>query len=197
MAMARPTMVVLSASEMPLAMTRGSVPRGAVAQRREDRDQARDRAEQAEQRRDADDDLEDDEPAFEPHDLVPGARLHGLDVLGLRPLQMLQADVDDARERGGVVPDEAQQFCDARRRRRRAEAPRSRSRCSGGMTTLRRRAKPRTSMTATRHHRADHQRNHEHASLEEEVDHRFCRGFVHGMGRLFIAEARRGGAQFG
>ena len=68
------------------------------AKRGKHRDQARDRPQQSEQRRDADDDLQDEQSAFEPHDLVPRTGLHGIEVLRLWPVEMTETHIDDPPE---------------------------------------------------------------------------------------------------
>ena len=59
---------------------------------------------QTEQRAEAGDDFEENEAAFEPHDLAAGVGLDGLGVLFLGPAGVHQAGADEAGE-GGVLID--------------------------------------------------------------------------------------------
>ena len=168
MAIASPTMVVLSASEMPRAMACGSLCGGTLAEGGEDFHQSRDRAEQPEQRSDADDHLQHEEAAFQPHDFVPRARLHRLHVFGFGPVQMVAEPVEAMRPSAeGSL-----------RSSRVSRATPSGSSCpstsisfsiSGGTTSRRRRASAADDDHACRNERADKQQRHEKAAPKEEL----------------------------
>ena len=108
--MSRPMSVARRISAMPCASFAASFkpvwPRSPNT-----RHHARDRADEAEQRRDADDDFQHDEAAFEPDDFMARGGLQRVHVVGLRPVEMVGGEQQQASERRRFLrADAAQTF---------------------------------------------------------------------------------------
>ena len=138
------------------------------SQVRENVDQARDGTQQTQQRRDADDQFQHGEPAFQTHDLAAGGGLNRLGVLGARHAQMAQRNARQRRKGRRIIADQAGKLFGAAARLepldlmldhrwQHALAP------QGNETEQHK---------GHGHQRANSQRDHEPASVAEELDDR-------------------------